>query len=77
MLPRSGQDHLLQIIVQFVESASRHLTLCNIATNTHGVEPVFRSRQLCSHSRTSQHKSPALVPILSQINSVHTIQYYS
>jgi hypothetical protein len=48
----------------------------------HGAEPLLRSRQLCRYSRTSQHFmepegslpcSQELVPILSQIDPVHTI----
>jgi hypothetical protein len=50
---------------------------------TYGAEPFLRSRQLCSPSRTSQHfmelegsspcsQGPPLVPILSQIDPVHT-----
>jgi hypothetical protein len=56
-------------------------------TITHGAEPFLRSRQLCSHSRTSQHfmepeaslpcsQDFPLVPILSQINPIHTIPSY-
>jgi hypothetical protein len=48
---------------------------------THEAEPFLRSRQLCSYSRITQyfmepqsllhvHKSPPLVPILSQINPI-------
>jgi hypothetical protein len=53
---------------------------------TYEAEPFLRSRQLCSHPRTSQHfmepegsvpcsqePSPPLVPILSLIDPVHTI----
>jgi hypothetical protein len=55
---------------------------------TYGAEPFLRSCQLCSHSENSQeilrnskvhhrvHKSPPLVPILSQFNSVPTIPTY-
>jgi hypothetical protein len=53
----------------------------------HGAEPFLRSRQLCSYSRTYQillnpnvlyhvHKNPPLVPILSQIDAVHTTPSY-
>jgi hypothetical protein len=54
---------------------------------TYGAEPFLRSRQLCSLSRISQHfmetkvsltcsDSPQLVPIVSQIDPVHTIPSY-
>jgi hypothetical protein len=52
---------------------------------THGAEPLLRSCQLCSYSRTSQHFmkpkgsllcSQELVHILSQTNSIHTIPSY-
>jgi hypothetical protein len=52
---------------------------------THGAESFLRSRQLCRYSRTLQHfvepkvsvhKSPPLVPIMSQINLIDTIPSY-
>jgi hypothetical protein len=55
---------------------------------THGAEPFLRSRQLCTHARTSQnfiepegwlprsHKSPPLLLTISHINSIHIIQSY-
>jgi hypothetical protein len=55
---------------------------------TYAVEPFLRSFQLCSYSRTSQHFMepeislpcspcyPPLVPILSQIDPVHTSPSY-
>jgi hypothetical protein len=50
---------------------------------THEAEPFLRSCQLCSYSRTSQHfMQPegslpcSLVPILSQINPIHSIPSY-
>jgi hypothetical protein len=64
-------------------------SLCNTQTFTltHRAEPFLKSRQMCSHSRTSQHfmkpegllpcsQNPPLVPILSQINPIHPIPYY-
>jgi hypothetical protein len=55
---------------------------------THGAEPFLRSRQLCSHSTTSQHfmepegsllcsQEPPLFPILSQINPIQSIYLQS
>jgi hypothetical protein len=54
---------------------------------THEAEPFLRSCQLCSHSSTSHDfmepevslpcwQSPPLVPILNQINPIHTIPSY-
>jgi hypothetical protein len=54
-----------------------------LTNELHGAEPFLRSRQLCSYSRISQQfikpkgslpcsKGPSPVPILSQINPVHT-----
>jgi hypothetical protein len=54
---------------------------------THAAEPFLRSCLFCSHSTTSQgfmepkfhysvQKSPPLVPILSQIDQIHTILSY-
>jgi hypothetical protein len=43
---------------------------------THGAEPFLRSCQLCSYSRTSQHFMKPEVPVLSQINPIHTIPSY-
>jgi hypothetical protein len=53
----------------------------------HRAEPFLRSRQLRSHSRVPSilrnptvhyriHKSHTLVPVLSQINSIHNIPVY-
>jgi hypothetical protein len=54
----------------------------------YGAEPFLRSCQMCSHSGNSQeilrnpkvhhriHKTPPLVPILSQFDSVHPIPSY-
>jgi hypothetical protein len=59
------------------------LVSCHRSLITHGAEPFLRSRQLCSHSGTSQHfMEPegslpcSLVPILSQIDPVHTTLSY-
>jgi hypothetical protein len=54
---------------------------------THGAEHFLKSCQFCSYSRTYQHfmepegsilcsQDPPLVPILSQINPIHTIPFY-
>jgi hypothetical protein len=54
--------------------------------NLHGSEPFLRNRQFCSYSRISQHfvepggsllfhRSPPMVPILSQDNPVCTIAF--
>jgi hypothetical protein len=62
-----------------VNSVSPHLL-------THGAEPFFRSRQICSRSRISQHfielegslpcsQEPPLVPILGQIDPIHIIPF--
>jgi hypothetical protein len=60
---------------------------CFCTLLTYGAEPFLRSCQLCSHSELSGilrnpkvhhrvHKSPPLVPILSQIDPVHPIPSY-
>jgi hypothetical protein len=54
---------------------------------THGAETFLGSSQMCSYSRASQYfmepegslscsQEPPLVPILSQINPIHTIPSY-
>jgi hypothetical protein len=54
---------------------------------THGAEPFLRSCQLCSYSRNSEQfmepesslpcsQEPSTIPILNQINPIHTIPSY-
>jgi hypothetical protein len=59
-------------------------TFFSLNSLTHGAEPFLRSRQLCSHSRTSHNfmdpegslpcsQGPSTGPIVSQINPIYTI----
>jgi hypothetical protein len=89
MLRQSLKVAHQRLIVRHYFIASLTLLYTKSSDNllTHGAEPFLRSCQLCSHSRNSQHfmesegslpcsESPPLVPILSQINSIHTIPSY-
>jgi hypothetical protein len=88
VLRAAGETELTQESIQnwldLDEGDSEFQLLTLSHSLTHGAEPFLRSCQLCSHSRNSQHfmepkgslacsQSPPLVPILSQINPIHTI----
>jgi hypothetical protein len=75
---------LIQVISPDLPVGTEHLLTWVL---THGAEPFLRSRQLCSHSRTSQHftepegstpcsQEPSTDPILSHINPIYTIPSY-